>query len=180
MAQQAPSESVMRPLGRAGDLGWVVMANAELYAAEFGWDASFEALAVRIVADYAAERDPRREAGWIAELDGRRVGCVLCVRGDDIPTAKLRLLLVDPAARGRAIGSRLVQTALRFATAAGYERMQLWTNHPLTAARRIYLAHGFRLVREEPHHSFGVDLTGQIYERDLCGVSAEAVPTPSL
>lgn len=169
MAQQIPSEPVIRPLERPGDLGWVVMAHGELYPAEFGWDTSFEALAARIVADYAAERDPQREAGWIAELDGRRVGCVLCVRGEDPRTAKLRLLLVDRAARGRAIGSGLVDTALRFATAAGYDRMRLWTNHPLVAARRIYLAHGFRLVREEPHHSFGVDLTGQTYERDLRG-----------
>src|SRR5258707_5122310 len=97
----------IRRLGRPGDLGWVVMAHGEIYAAEFGWDTSFEALVARIVADYAADRDPAREAAWIAELDGRRVGCVFCV-GADETTAQLRILLVDPAARGHRLGARLV------------------------------------------------------------------------
>jgi GNAT superfamily N-acetyltransferase len=157
----------IRRLGAPGDLGWVVMAHGELYAAEFGWDASFEALVARIVADYADGHDPAKDAAWIAELDGKRVGCVFCVPGDDHRTARLRILLVAPEARGRALGSRLVEVALEFATDAGYELMQLWTNHPLTAARRIYLRHGFELVGEEPHHSFGVDLVGQTYELEL-------------
>ncbi|HWD76759.1 MAG TPA: GNAT family N-acetyltransferase [Solirubrobacteraceae bacterium] len=161
------SEARLRRLGAPGDLGWVVMAHGELYTAEFGWDAGFEALVARIVADYAAAPDPARDAAWIAELNGKRVGCVFCVRGDDHRTARLRILLVAPEARGQALGSRLVETALGFATTAGYERMQLWTNHPLVAAARIYRRHGFELVAEEPHHSFGVDLVGQTYELDL-------------
>jgi GNAT superfamily N-acetyltransferase len=124
-------------------------------------------LVARIVADYAAEVDHERNAAWIAELDGQRAGCVFCVSTDDPNIAKLRILLVDPRARGRAIGSRLVATAIDFATAAGYSRIQLWTNHPLAAARHIYLQHGFSLTSEERHHNFGVDLIGQIYERDL-------------
>lgn len=167
MAREGGPEPIIRPVGVPGDLGWVVMANAELYASEFGWDASFETLAARIVADYATGADPRREGGWVAEMDGARVGCVLCTAGEEPGTAKLRLLLVMPEARGRALGSRLVTTTLDFARRAGYERMQLWTNHPLAAARRIYLRHGFGLVKEEPHHSFGADLVGQTYELDL-------------
>ncbi|SCE81467.1 Acetyltransferase (GNAT) family protein [Micromonospora viridifaciens] len=160
------SEILVRPLGHPGDLGWVVQAHGEMYAAEFGWDTSFEALVARIVADYAAGHDPDREAAWIAELGGQRVGCVFCVAADE-RTAQLRILLVDPAARGRRLGARLVDECLAFARRAGYTRMRLWTNHPLVAARRIYLSRGFRLIREEPHHSFGVQLTGQVYEREL-------------
>jgi GNAT superfamily N-acetyltransferase len=158
---------LIRRLGEPGDLGWVVMAHGEVYAQEFGWDSSFEALVARIVADYAAEQDPARGAAWIAEVDGRRVGCVFCVPGDGPVTAKLRILLVTPEGRGRDLGSTLVRAALEFAKSAGYERMRLWTNHPLAAARRIYLRHGFRLVGEETHHSFGMDLVGQTYEREL-------------
>jgi GNAT superfamily N-acetyltransferase len=158
--------ATIRPIGRPGDLGWVVQAHAEIYATEFGWDATFEPFVARIVADFANAHDQRSEQAWIAELDGRRVGCVFCVREDE-RTARLRILLVDPAARGQCLGERLVQTCLDFACAAGYRRMVLWTNHPLVAARRIYLAKGFRLVSEQPHHSYGVDLVGQTYERDL-------------
>jgi GNAT superfamily N-acetyltransferase len=161
------SEATIRPLGRPGDLGWVVMAHGEQYAAEFGWDTSFEALVARIVADYAETADPDRHGAWIAELDGRRVGCVFCVGADRPGDCLLRILLVDPVARGRALGARLVARAIAFARDAGYTRMRLWTNHPLTAARAIYLRHGFRLVARERHHSFGVDLVGQTYELDL-------------
>jgi GNAT superfamily N-acetyltransferase len=157
---------VLRPLDRPGDLGWVVMAHGELYAAEFGWDTTFEALVARIVADWANDHDSEREAAWIAELDGERAGCVFCVAADD-RTAQLRILLVDPRARGLGLGTRLTRTCVDFARAAGYERMRLWTNHPLAAARRIYLAEGFRLVEEEPHTSFGAELVGQVYERPL-------------
>ena len=153
---------MIRDLGVPGDLGWVVMAHGEQYAAEFGWDASFEALVARIVADYAADHDPAREGAWIAERDGRRVGCVFCVRKDD-ETAQLRILLVTPEGRGSGLGQRLVDRTIEFARAAGYRRMVLWTNDPLAAARRIYLDRGFRLVDEERHHSFGVDLVGQNY-----------------
>lgn len=161
------STALVRPLDRPGDLGWVVQAHGEVYAAEFGWDVSFEALVARIVADYAASPDPAREAAWIAEIDGRRVGCVFCVAGDDPSTAKLRILLVHPDGRGHGLGGRLVDTCLRFAGDAGYQRMRLWTNDPLAAARRIYLRRGFRLTAEEPHHSFGADLIGQTYELEL-------------
>lgn len=158
--------ATIRELGRAGDLGWTIQANGELYAREYGWDATFEVLAARIVADWANDHDPQREAAWIAEQEGVRVGCVFCVREDD-ETARLRILLVDPEARGQRLGTRLVQTCVDFARAAGYRRMVLWTNHPLTAARAIYLAAGFRLTAEESHHSYGVDLVGQTYELDL-------------
>lgn len=144
------------------------MAHGETYAREFGWDSSFEALVARIVADYAAALDPRREAAWIAELDARRVGCVFCVADPDRDgTALLRILLVDPDARGQDLGRRLVGTCLQFARDAGYLRMRLWTNHPLAAARNLYLERGFRLIAEQPHHSFGVDLIGQTYELEL-------------
>jgi GNAT superfamily N-acetyltransferase len=157
---------MIRDLGVPGDLGWVVMAHGEQYAAEFGWDASFEALVARIVADYAADHDPAREGAWIAEADGRRVGCVFCVRSRDAPdgeTAQLRILLVTPEGRGLGLGRELVDRTVAFARGAGYRRLVLWTNAPLAAARRIYLERGFRLVDEEPHHSFGVDLVGQNY-----------------
>jgi len=157
---------VIRRLGRPGDLGWVVMAHGELYADEFGWDTTFEALVARIVAEYAAGDDPDRQAAWIAEAGGRRVGCVFCVPVD-AETAQLRILLVDPAARGAGLGGRLVDECLRFARGAGYRRMRLWTNDPLVAARHVYLSRGFRLVEEEPHRSFGADLVGQVYEVDL-------------
>jgi GNAT superfamily N-acetyltransferase len=158
--------ATLRPLDRPGDLGWVVLAHGELYAAEFGWDSPFEALVARIVADWANDHDPAREAAWIAELDGERVGCVFCVAADE-RTAQLRILLVDPRARGHGLGTRLTRACVDFARAAGYERMRLWTNHPLAAARRIYLAEGFRLVEEEPHTSFGTELVGQVYELPL-------------
>jgi GNAT superfamily N-acetyltransferase len=163
----------IRSLGQPGDLGWVVMAHGEQYAAEFGWDTTFEALVARIVADYAREPDPARAAAWIAEAGGRRVGCIFCVpaapgpatAGDQV--AQLRLLLVDPVARGHGLGDRLVRTCLGFARQAGYGRIRLWTNDVLAAARVIYLRHGFTLTAEEPHRSFGADLVGQTYETTL-------------
>jgi GNAT superfamily N-acetyltransferase len=160
------SEAKIRLLGRPGDLGWVVMAHGEVYAEEFGWDSTMEAFIARLVADFAGRPDQPRTAAWIAELDGRRVGCVFCT-ADDTDTARLRVLLVDPAARGHRLGRRLVDTCVAFAREQGYRRIVLWTNDPLVAARRIYLDVGFRLVAEEPHHSYGVDLVGQTYELDL-------------
>ena len=152
----------IRALGAPGDLGWMIMAHGELYAAEFGWDTSFEALVAGIVADFARSADPAREAGWIAELGGRRVGCVLCVAdGDDPRAAKLRILLVDRSARGHGVGAKLVDRCVEFARDAGYERLDLWTNNVLGAARRIYRSRGFLLQAEEPHHSFGHDLVGE-------------------
>lgn len=156
----------IRRLGEPGDLGWVVQAHGEVYAKEFGWDTSFEALVARIVADYGEADDQGRQAAWIAEADGQRLGCVFCVPADET-TAKLRILLVHPDGRGQGLGGRLVDTCLDFAREAGYTRMVLWTNSVLAAARSIYLARGFTLVESEPHHSFGHDLIGQTYARDL-------------
>jgi GNAT superfamily N-acetyltransferase len=174
---QQLAEATIRPLGQPGDLGWVIMAHGEVYAAEFGWDTTFEALVARIVADYAADHDPSREAAWIAESDGRRLGCVFCVAANDHmeaadaavdeATAKLRILLVHPDGRGHGLGARLVDTCVNFARNVGYARVRLWTNDPLAAARRIYLKRGFALIEEQPHHSFGVDLVGQTYQLEL-------------
>lgn len=155
----------IRPLGEPGDLGWVVMAHGEDYAAEYGWDATFEALVARIVADYAADASPRAGA-WIAEHDGQRAGCVFCVPCGQT-TAQLRILLVRPAARGLGLGRALVDTCLAFAKAAGFSTVRLWTNDVLVPARRIYVERGFRLVQSEPHHSFGADLVGETYELAL-------------
>ncbi|PTH89117.1 MarR family transcriptional regulator [Streptomyces sp. A244] len=161
-----PEDVVLREPA-PGDLGWIVQRNAALYAAEYGWNADYEGLVARIVADYAESHDPRRERTWIAELDGRPVGCVMCVRDDEPGAARLRLLLVEPDARGLGIGDRLVGTLVGFARDAGYREVVLWTNDVLVAARRIYRRHGFVLVAEKPHHSFGQDLTGQDWRLDL-------------
>ena len=157
---------VLRP-PQPGDLGWVVERHGARYAAEYGWDATFEALVARIVADFAERRDTRREAGWIAELDGERVGCLFCTAADAEDTAQLRLLLVEPSARGAGIGTRLVDECLRFARRSGHRRITLWTNDVLADARRIYERAGFRCDRREPHHSFGHDLVGEYWTRDL-------------
>jgi DNA-binding MarR family transcriptional regulator/GNAT superfamily N-acetyltransferase len=151
---------------RPGDMGWVVQRNGSVYAAEFGWDDSYEALVARIVADYVDNRDPEAEAAWIAEVDGVQAGCVFCVR-EDASTARLRLLLVEPWARGLGIGARLVEEVLRFARQAGYTRITLWTNDVLASARDIYQRAGFTLDNESEHHSFGKDLTGQNWSRTL-------------
>ncbi|MEU2911279.1 bifunctional helix-turn-helix transcriptional regulator/GNAT family N-acetyltransferase [Streptomyces massasporeus] len=161
-----PEDVVLREPA-PGDLGWIIQRNAALYAAEYGFDADYEALVARIVADYAEDHDPRQERTWIAELDGRPVGCVMCVRDDAPGAARLRLLLVEPDARGLRIGDRLVGALVDFAREAGYREVVLWTNDILGAARRIYQRHGFVLVAEKPHHSFGQDLTGQDWRLDL-------------
>jgi GNAT superfamily N-acetyltransferase len=157
---------LVRSLGEPGDLGWVVMAHGEIYAAEYGWGSAFEELVAGIVADYAAKRDPAREAAWIAEVDGRRAGCVFCVSGG-ADVAKLRVLLVDPAFRGHGIGARLVSECVSFSAAAGYRRITLWTTDNLAAARRIYQAAGFTLDDQAPHDLFGEGLVGQNWSRKL-------------
>jgi GNAT superfamily N-acetyltransferase len=166
VSSAAARRVTIRPADQPGDLGWMIQAHGEVYAAEYGWDSTFEALVARIVADFAAEHDSAREAGWIAEVDGQRAGCILCVAGGT-DTAELHTLLTLPAARGLGVGSALVRTCMDFARAAGYRRMELWTNSVLAAAIRIYLASGFRLIREEPHRSFGASLVGQTYEAHL-------------
>ncbi|MFJ6831973.1 GNAT family N-acetyltransferase [Streptomyces sp. NPDC091209] len=150
-----------------GDLGWIVQRNAALYAAEYGWNTDYEGLVARIVADFAEDHDPHLERVWIAELDGRPVGCVMCVRDDAPGTARLRLLLVEPEARGLGVGDRLVGAVTDFARGVGYHELVLWTNDVLAAARRIYQRHGFALVAEKPHRSFGADLVGQDWRLGL-------------
>jgi DNA-binding MarR family transcriptional regulator/GNAT superfamily N-acetyltransferase len=149
-----------------GDMGWVVQRNGAVYAEEHGFDASYEALVARIVADYVDNRDPEAEAAWIAEVDGVPAGCVFCVR-ENATTARLRLLLVEPWARGLGIGARLVDEVLRFARQAGYTHITLWTNDVLAEARRIYQRAGFTLDNESRHHSFGQDLVSQDWSRPL-------------
>jgi GNAT superfamily N-acetyltransferase len=160
-----PSAIVIRP-PIVGDFGWVVHRHGVIYAQEYGWDETFEALVARVVAEYVEQRDAARENAWIAEIDGEPAGCVFCVR-ENHDTARLRLLLVEPSARGQGIGERLVRECLDFARRAGYNKVTLWTNDVLRSARRIYEAAGFRLVKEEPHHSFGRDLVGQDWLLDL-------------
>ncbi|WP_369169529.1 GNAT family N-acetyltransferase [Streptomyces sp. R28] len=150
-----------------GDLGWIVQRNAALYAAEYGFNADYEGLVARIVADFAQDHDPHLERVWIAELDGRPVGCVMVVRDEAPATARLRLLLVEPDARGLGIGDRLVSAVVDFARGVGYRDLVLWTNDVLAAARRIYRRHGFVLATEKPHRSFGKDLNGQDWRLDL-------------
>ncbi|GHJ37376.1 hypothetical protein Sm713_29850 [Streptomyces sp. TS71-3] len=221
-----------------GDLGWIIQRNAAVYAAEFGWNSDYEALVARIVADFAEHHDPRLERVWVAELDDRPVGCVMCVRdthgdanhgeashgdatagegtapaedtaladtasGEDASgdgaasgettasvrdagpeqgprpspgTARLRLLLVEPDARGLGIGDRLVRACTEFAREAGYDDMVLWTNDVLRSARGIYQRHGFTLTAEQPHHSFGADLTGQDWHLRLRTAEDSAIP----
>jgi DNA-binding MarR family transcriptional regulator/GNAT superfamily N-acetyltransferase len=156
---------VLRPPA-PGDLGWVIQRNGALYAAEYGWDETYETLVARIVADYAARADRTGEAAWIAEAGGERAGCVFCMRKSE-QTAQLRLLLVEPSARGLGIGARLVGECLAFARRAGYREIVLWTNDVLQAARRIYQRAGFELIGSAPHHSFGHDLLGQDWRLTL-------------
>ena len=157
---------VLRP-PEVGDLGFVVHRQAVLYAREYGWDWTFEGLVAEIVARFVAAFDPAREQAWLAERNGAIVGSVFLVRGEDAETAKLRLLYVEPTARGLGIGRALVAACIARARAIGARRLVLWTNDVLVSARRIYQAAGFRLVAEERHRSFGHDLVGQNWERDL-------------
>jgi DNA-binding MarR family transcriptional regulator/GNAT superfamily N-acetyltransferase len=151
---------------RAGDMGWVVQSHGALYAGEYGFDSGFEALVAEIVAKFLTAFDASRERCWIAELDGAPVGSVFLVRhGDDV--AKLRLLLVDPAGRGQGLGKRLVGECVAFAKACGYRKITLWTQSILLAARKIYQDAGFVLVASEPHRSFGQNLIGETWEREL-------------
>lgn len=152
---------------RPGDLGLVTARQAILYAEEYGWNADYEALVARILADFHRSFDPAREAAWIADMDGRMVGSVFLVSGDTPDVGKLRLLYVEPEARGAGVGKMLVAACIERAREVGYERLDLWTNSVLAAARRIYERAGFMLVDEAPHHSFGQGLVGQTWSLAL-------------
>lgn len=153
---------------RPGDMGWVVQRHGEIYHQEYGWNEEFEALVAEITAEFVRKLDVTRERCWIAEHDGRRVGCIFLV-AKDATTAKLRLLLVDPDARGLGVGRKLVAECVRFARAAGYRKIVLWTQETLTAARHLYAEAGFVKTAREPHRSFGFDLVGETWERELHG-----------
>jgi DNA-binding MarR family transcriptional regulator/GNAT superfamily N-acetyltransferase len=167
LAPRGRQPFVLRP-PRVGDMGQVVHSESVWYAEEFGWDQRFEALVAGIVSEFVAGFDPGRESCWIAEIDGRHVGHIFLVAHPDrVSTARLRLLFVDSAARGMGLGRALVTESIRFARTAGYRRVVLWTQSILSAAHRIYEKAGFRLVKEEPHESFGARLIGQEWELEL-------------
>ena len=157
---------VLRP-PRPGDLGWVVQRHGALYAREYGWDERFEALVARVVADFVDQRDNPRQAGWIAELDGERVGSICCMPGRDEDTAQLRLLLLEPSARGHGVGKRLVTECVEFARGHGYRAMELWTVSILAAARGIYAGVGFKVIEERQTTGFGPALIGETWRLEF-------------
>ena len=161
----AKPEVRLRP-HQPGDIGWMVEAHGRLYAREYGWDSSFEALAAEVGAQFLRDYDPQWERAWIAEVDGERMGCVFLIR-KSAKVAKLRVLIVDPRARGLGIGKALVDECIRFARQKGYKKITLWTNSVLTAARAIYEKAGFKLVGSEKHRSFGKDLVGETWDLAL-------------
>lgn len=165
MPRAAPPAARLRE-PRPGDMGWVVQSHGALYASEYGFDSGFEALVAEIVAKYMTAFDPSRERCWIADIEGHPVGSVFLVKASD-DVAKLRLLLLEPAARGQGLGQQLVAECVSFAKACGYRKMTLWTQSILVAARKIYEDAGFRLVANEPHRSFGQNLVGETWEREL-------------
>jgi DNA-binding MarR family transcriptional regulator/GNAT superfamily N-acetyltransferase len=164
ISAETPKATLRSP--RPGDMGWVVQSHGALYAAEYGFDSSFESLVAEIAAKFLASFDASRERCWIADIGGVQAGSVFLVRQSD-DVAKLRLLLVDPAARGQGLGQRLVAETIAFAKACGYRRITLWTQSILVAARRIYQDSGFVLVATEPHRGFGRDLIGETWELEL-------------
>jgi len=159
-----------------GDIGWVICKHGEIYSREHGWDIRFESFVARIAADFVDHFDPAREICYMAvrgagDLE-QRIGCAFVVKQDDA-VARLRMVLLVPEARGLGVGKRLVRACIDFARDAGYERMTLWTNDVLHAARAIYVAEGFSLIAEERHQSFGLDLVGQNWERTLESVGTD-------
>ncbi|RVW03130.1 MarR family transcriptional regulator [Rhodococcus xishaensis] len=166
LGKQVRSADLVLRAPDPGDLGWVIEQHGSIYAREYQWDATLEVTVTKIVADFA-ERNGSREAAWIAELDGERIGCVFCVATDQAATAQLRLLFVDPSARNMGVGTRLVDESLRFAKQSDYNRIMLWTIEVLTAARRIYAKSGFRIDHREPEYHFGQDLVSEYWSRAL-------------
>jgi DNA-binding MarR family transcriptional regulator/N-acetylglutamate synthase-like GNAT family acetyltransferase len=164
---ESPSSRRIRPL-QTGDIGWIIHRQAVLYREEYGWDITYEALVAKILAAFVESFDEKSDAAWIAERHGSIVGCVFLVRASE-QVAKLRLLYVEPAARGLGIGRKLVSLCIEGAKERGYRKLALWTNDVLVSARRIYEAAGFRLVAAERHRSFGKDLVGQTWELTLSG-----------
>jgi DNA-binding MarR family transcriptional regulator len=168
-ADDADREAVALRAPGPGDLGWIVARHGALYAQELGWGLGFEAMVAQVIADFAAAaaRGVAGERAWIAEVDGAPAGCVLCLRGDRPGDGKLRLLLVEPWARGLGVGGALVDACIAFSRGHGDDRLVLWTNHPLTDARRLYERRGFVLVAEQAHADWGVPLTGQVLALEL-------------
>jgi len=164
-ADDAP-KLVLRHPG-PGDLGYILHRQAVLYAQEYGWNGEYEAMMTKILARFHDTFDPQSEAAWVAELDGRVIGSIFLVKGDEAEVAKLRMLYVEPDARGNGIASRLVDVCVSRAREVGYARLDLWTNSVLTAARKIYERAGFQLIDEAAHHSFGKDLVGQTWSLSL-------------
>jgi GNAT superfamily N-acetyltransferase len=161
---ESPDYIVREP--RHGDFGWIVKHNAEIYAEEYGWTAPFEGVCAQIVADFVNKFDPKRERCWIAEMDGENVGSIMLAKDSD-DTARVRLLILDPKARGLGLGARLVDECIRFARRAGYKKITLWTHSVLTAARHIYQKAGFRLMRTERHKSWGRPVVSEHWDLEL-------------
>ncbi len=161
-----PQQRIVLRAPRAGDFGWIVQRHAELYAQDYGWVAPFEGVCAKIVADFVNKHDPKRERCWIAAMDGENVGCVFLVADSDT-VARIRLLLVEPKARGRGLGDKLTAEAVRFARRAGYKKITLWTHSVLSAARHIYEKAGFKLMRSEKHRSWGRPVVSEYWDLEL-------------
>src|SRR5258708_835046 len=164
-SSKSDNSFILRP-HQIGDIGWIIQRHGIIYAQEYGWNEQFEGLVARIAADFLEAHDPARERCWIAEREGQNVGCVFLVANSKT-VAQLRLLLVEPRARGLGIGKRLVTECARFARYARYRKIILWTNNVLAGARHLYQKAGFRLIHEEPHRTFGVELVGETWELKL-------------